>query len=36
MIPIRIPAEDMKVLEEERYIHPHPPRAAATAHALFG
>ena len=24
MIPIRIPAEDMKVLEEERYIHPHP------------
>ena len=24
MIPIRIPAEDMKVLEEERYTHPHP------------
>ena len=24
MIPIRIPAEDMKVLEAERYTHPHP------------
>ncbi|MCL4495287.1 MAG: helix-turn-helix domain-containing protein [Firmicutes bacterium] len=34
MIPIRIPAEDMKVLEEERYTHPH-PRVQRKLHTLY-
>ncbi len=34
MIPIRIPAEDMKVLEEERYTHPH-PRVQRQRHTLY-
>ena len=34
MIPIRIPAEDMKVLEEERYTHPH-PRVQRKRHTLY-
>ncbi len=34
MIPIRIPAEDMKVLEAERYTHPH-PRVQRQRHTLY-
>jgi excinuclease UvrABC ATPase subunit len=34
MIQIRIPAEDMEVLEEERYTHPH-PRVQRKLHTLY-